>query len=314
MTGTSVRTARDRLKVALVVEKVAGAGDALVNGAVSGEHLRLLAPLADTPDAAELLALAVVQTPEEFMSTVRRFELVRDAHGVRERQRAARGVSFFDGEHGCVGMRAVLTPSDGAELRSRLQQIADDAWRAEHPDRAATAGGHGGPSLKQRLADALMTLSRGQAGSSSRPSIVVLVNAETLQADIAGTAAGSGPVDLSDVAGLVDRSDLYAAIRDTSGAIINFGRNRRYATALQRLAVIARDGGKCAFDGCDVSHERCEIHHVQEWEHGGCTDLVRLALLCPAHHPHLHSNRLRLIRDGTHWIVTQDPGEWHDTG
>ena len=44
VTGTSVRTARDRLKVALVVEKVAGAGDALVNGAVSGEHLRLLAP------------------------------------------------------------------------------------------------------------------------------------------------------------------------------------------------------------------------------------------------------------------------------
>ena len=315
VTGTSTRTARDRVKVAVVVEKVAGAGDALMSGEVSGEHLRALATLAATSDAAELLPLACVQTPEEFAATVRRFELVRHGLDVRERQQAARGVTFFDAEHGCVGLRAVLTPVEGAELRTRLQQIADDVWRAEHPDRADITAGHGGPSLKQRLADALMLLAHGEAGSSSRPSIVVVVNAETLDADIAGTAPGSGPVDLGDVAAMVDRSDLYTAVRDSSGAILNFGRTRRYATALQRLAVIVRDGAKCAYNGCDVSHERCDVHHVKEWEHGGPTDLAFLALLCPAHHPHLHSNQLRLIRDGTRWNVIPDPStQWDNTG
>ena len=77
---------------------------------------------------------------------MRRFELVRHGHDVRERQQAARGVTFFDAEHGCVGLRAVLTPVKGAELRTRLQQVADDVWRAEHPDRADITGGHGGPS------------------------------------------------------------------------------------------------------------------------------------------------------------------------
>ena len=116
---------------------------------------------------------------------------------------------------------------------------------------------------------------------------------------------------------------MYTATRDTAGAILNFGRTRRLATPLQRLAVIIRDGGRCAITGCHANHQRCDIHHIIEYEHGGPTNLNNLALLCPAHHAHLHTNQLHLQRkDGT-WTITSnhtthptDPQqtEWADTG
>ena len=327
-TGSSTRRAREQAKAAEVTEKVAGAAQALADGEVSSEHLAVLARIDDVHDAAELLTLAAVQSPETFDATVTRFVLDRDGAGLRERQQAARSVRFFAAEEGCVGVRGILTPVEGAELRGCLLRIADRAWRAQHPERAETLGAHGGPPLHARLADALMSLVRSEpgVGAGSRPTIIVTVNAETLHADIAGTGPGSGPVDLTDIAELAVRADIYTAVRDTSGAVLSFGRSRRLATLLQRLAVIIRDGGQCAITGCDVSHERCDVHHVIDYEHGGptnLTNLTNLALLCPAHHTHLHTNRLHLQRPNGTWTITTNhppphnqPGEteWADTG
>lgn len=335
-TGLSGRRAREQARAALVVENVAGAGEALARGEVSAEHLVMLGRVGDAEAAAALLPLAVVQSPEDFSFTVARFEFDRDGAGLRERQLAARSVRFFSAEEGCVGVRGVFTPLEGAELKARLTQIADGVWRREHPERAEVLGGHGGPPLHARLADALMLLVTGEGvevaggvarmagvGVGSRPSIVVTVNAESLAADVAGSGPGSGPVSLDDVARLAARADVYGAVRGAAGVVLSFGRSRRLASSLQRLAVIVRDGGRCAFDGCDLSHDRCHVHHVIEFEHGGATDLSNLALLCSAHHNHLHTNSLRLFRKGGRWVVnhTDDHSddhigdvEWADTG
>lgn len=143
-TGRSSRSARELVAAMVVAEKVEGAGDPLAGGNVSIEHLRALTPVADLVDAAGLVSFAVAQSPEEFASTVARIQLDRDAEGVRERQRATRSVRFFGADHGNVGMRAVLTPLEGAELRSLLMHRTDDAWRVAHPDRAETLGKHHG--------------------------------------------------------------------------------------------------------------------------------------------------------------------------
>ena len=119
-------------------------------------------------------------------------------------------------------MRAILTAIEGAELKTRLQQITDATWRAEHPERAETLGGHGGPPLHQRLADALMKLVHGNIGGTfGKPTVIVVVDAETLEANITGTGPVSGPVPLVDVADMSDRSDLYTAIRSTKNGILN---------------------------------------------------------------------------------------------
>ena len=150
----------------------------------------------------------------------------------------------------------------------------------------------------QRLADALIELVHGTTCQSGRPVVVVTVNAETLEAEI----IGAGPVALDAVLGFSEPADLYAAIRDCEGGILELGRSRRPASPLQRLAATIRDR-RSVIDGCDAAADRCHVHHVHPYENGGCTDLCNLCLLCSQHHHHVHANKLRLRRDGPRWVT-----------
>ncbi len=61
------------------------------------------------------------------------------------------------------------------------------------------------------------------------------------------------------------------------------GRTSRTATAAQRKALAARDGG-CVIPGCGVAAETCQAHHLTDWAQGSNTDLDNLVLLCWNHH------------------------------
>ena len=303
--GISSRAAREQARLAAELQRIPGALAALHSGKVSVEHLRSLEPVENSDDAAALLVLAVGDSPEDFRSRVERFLLDQDEDSARRRQAAARGVSFFNGRDGCVGIRAMLTQLEGAELKSRLAEIADAAWRRAHPERSERLGAHGDDTpYSQRLADALMELVRGQAGRSGRPAIVVTVDAETLAADIIGT----GPVPLNDVLGFSERADFYAAIRGIDGAILKFGRSRRLASPLQRLAATVRDR-TCIIKGCGAPAERCHVHHVVPFEDGGETDLDGLALLCSKHHAHTHEYGHRIVWLDGEWILIEAEAE-----
>jgi hypothetical protein len=58
---------------------------------------------------------------------------------------------------------------------------------------------------------------------------------------------------------------------------------QRCFTEAQRLALAVRDGG-CSFPGCDVPAQRCQAHHVIEYQDGGPTSLDNGTLLCGYHH------------------------------
>jgi Domain of unknown function (DUF222) len=309
-TRVSSRTALHRVEVAEVTTKIPGAASALQRGDVRAEHLVLLRPVADDisdVDAQDLLDLAASESVDAFRKTVTKFQLDNDPKSFRDRQKDQRLVSFFKADHGCTGVRIVLTPVEGEELRNRLHQIADATWRAEHPERAKTLGGHDAAPMSQRLADAFMQLLRGTAASSGKPTIVVTVDAQTLDAEISGT----GPVPLEDVVDLFDRAEFFAAIRDTKGEILKFGRSKRFASAMQKLALTVRDGG-CVWEGCNAHWSKTDVHHEIEYDHGGLTDIEWLARLCKAHHTHLHLNKLRLRRVNGQIIVEYDPNH-HNT-
>ncbi len=59
----------------------------------------------------------------------------------------------------------------------------------------------------------------------------------------------------------------------------------------------------CAMsEDCDVPFDRCEIHHVDPWKHGGRTDYDRLCPGCAEHH--------HLVHEGG-WTLTRNPdGTW----
>jgi hypothetical protein len=305
--GMSNAEAVKALTVSDIVARVPGAGDALADGSVSGEHMVHLKPIVDNNEAAELLALAPSKSPDEFRRAVQKYMIDRDAKGVVERQKKARSVKFFKADDGCVGMRVILPTLQGEQLKAAITNACDAAWRAAHPDRAETVGGHEDDTLEQRLADALVAVVNGTAvGGSARTALIVTMQAETLECNILGV----GPIPTRDALTLVDdpRTDVYAAIQATDGAIMKFGRSRRFASPLQKLALALRDGGFCAKAGCEQPWNRCDADHVDEWDSGGLTDIEDLRLLCRCGcHKHRHETGQDLSRqsDGT-WSVDDE--------
>ncbi len=282
----SAADARRADQVAQVCAGLDGAAAALAAGQVTAAHLALLQPLLGDPAAPDLLAVAMSEGPDDFARTVQRHQVVVDTSSREERQRRARTLQFSPTEDGGLRLRCVLTQLDGERLRAAVEARCDEAWRAAHPDRARVLGGHDAEPRDRRLADALVDLVCGRAGGSVRTAVVVVVDEPTMTAS---TVTGD-PVSLDAVGGLCGdaRTDLYAAVRDMNGAILRFGRSRRLASPLQRLALAVRDGGRCGWPGCESPWSRCDADHRIDWELGGLTDLENLQLLCGAHHAHRH--------------------------
>jgi hypothetical protein len=56
----------------------------------------------------------------------------------------------------------------------------------------------------------------------------------------------------------------------------------------------------CGVGDCDVPFDRCEIHHLDEWDaHHGETNLDRLIPACSRHHHLAHEGGWRLELDPT---------------
>jgi len=86
-----------------------------------------------------------------------------------------------------------------------------------------------------------------------------------------------------DVVGVVVRNGviLYAP------GELQLGRTTRLASKAQRRALRALYSG-CAIPGCSVRFDRCKLHHIVWWRHGGGTDLDNLVPLCARHHGNVH--------------------------
>jgi hypothetical protein len=305
--GMSAHEAANALTVSAVVARVPGADGALASGSVSGEHLRHLELVLDNSEATELLALAPSQSPDKFRRTVQEHLISRNAKDVSERQLKARSLTFFKTRDGSVGMRVILPSLDGEKLKASINTACDAAWQAAHPERAETVGGHEDDSREQRMADALVALTNGTAlGGQARTALIITMQAETLKC----TIAGAGPIPTQDALKVVDdpRTDIYAAIQATDGAIMKFGRSRRFASPLQKLALALRDGGFCTKPGCEQPWYRCDADHIIEVDKNGPTDIEYLRLLCRCGcHKHRHEAGQEHSRqpDGT-WTVDDE--------
>ncbi|HEY1488206.1 MAG TPA: hypothetical protein VGF84_19010, partial [Micromonosporaceae bacterium] len=72
------------------------------------------------------------------------------------------------------------------------------------------------------------------------------------------------------------------------------GRQKRIATADQRLICYARDRG-CTRPNCLVPGYRCEVHHSPDWGRGGRTDADKLHFGCCPDHGMATRGELRTV-------------------
>ena len=91
--------------------------------------------------------------------------------------------------------------------------------------------------------------------------------------------------------------------------MLNHGRNKRFATPDQKLALRVMHRS-CLFPGCDMPFDRCEQHHLVEYQHHGNTNLIDLGPVCCRHHHQLHAHnwQLRLDPDTRQLTITYPDG------
>jgi hypothetical protein len=116
-----------------------------------------------------------------------------------------------------------------------------------------------------------------------------------------GTGAGwfgdGSPIAPGSLRPLLCDATFVPVAVDGSGRVLNVGRSSRLETPAIRRALKAMYP-TCAHSGCRVAFDDCHIHHLDEWDHGGSTDIGRLAPVCSRHH--------HLIHDGG-WHIDIDP-------
>ena len=171
------------------------------------------------------------------------------------------------------------------------------------------------PSLDWIRAHALVDLmAAGVAagpGAPAVPSVSVLIDHETLlsglhSAGICEYSDGTA-LDVATARQLACEANIYPVVLGGAGQPLDVGHSRRLATAAQRLALGAVHA-TCAIEGCTVPFDRCEIHHVLPWEHGGPTDLANLVPLCSHDHHVVHRREsvLTIAADRTLTVTEVD--------
>ena len=150
---------------------------------------------------------------------------------------------------------------------------------------------------------ARVLLETGTLGTHRGLPVTVLVTMSLDQLEHAAggvaTTATGGTLPIADALHLARRAHPVLVVFDHHGRPLHLGRERRLASADQRLALIAADGG-CTRPGCDAPASRCAVHHVEDWAKGGRTDIDHLALACDACHAQ--------VNDGPFgWTTITDP-------
>jgi hypothetical protein len=282
------------------------------DGQLDGEHLRVIQRFfRDLPDHVppievekaerSLAGHAVNLRPDQLEKAAHRLALHLNPDGKFSDEDRARKRGFvWCGGQGIDGMSVGKLVAD-PELRAGI-----DAWMAKYAapgmcnpaDENPTVLGEPSDevaardlrSYAQRQHDAFKALVRATLGDpklgqhNGLPvTIIVSATLQDIQAHSGQAVTASGVVvPISDVIRMGAHSYHYLALFDgANGRPLWLGRDRRFATADQRIILHAKDRG-CTRPGCDAPGYHSVVHHAaQDWKNGGNTDIGDLTLACP---------------------------------
>jgi hypothetical protein len=107
-----------------------------------------------------------------------------------------------------------------------------------------------------------------------------------------------------------DEARVIAVLLTRTKAISRYSSVQRLFTEQQRLALLARDRG-CSFPGCDAPPGYTQVHHVEEFRHGGSTTVDNGTLVCGFHHRNFQAMGWQCVMVDAvpHWT----PPKWLDS-
>ena len=270
-----------------------------------------------------LLDVAAVATVEDWrkrlafeVKTIQR----EDGMARLDRQRrAARMRTWTDGD-GMWCFSGKVDPLTGVKIAARLDAALDAMFAEATPDTCPSD-----PVEKQHhlraLAFAALVEGTAPGARSGRPEFVVVIDADHPDGDGGPTVDWGLPVEIPSrvLADLVGDASVRPVIVRNGIVLhapgeLDLGRTTRLANAAQRRALRSLYT-TCAIPGCGVRFDRCKIHHVLWWRHGGSTDLDNLLPVCSHHHARIHGDGWQVGLGADRRLTIRLPdGSVHDTG
>ena len=358
--GCGPDLARTVIRVSRFCERHPLTGERLASGAIGFDRVDVLARAVDSrleghyaAHEAELLARAEAARDVKAVSDLARHWRARVAPEVAAEDCAAAfehrqlylrhdlfgGVSGsfnLDAVGGTIVANALDTPPDPTtgpiEARTAAQRRADalvdlaagttetatedglaDPETEPGPQRAPTqntptnAGRPTGRRTTSITLDALIDI----ATLENRPGL----DLDALRAEIGAGHSISQPI----IEQLICDATLRRVLIDGPSQILDVGTATPLIPTAVRRAIQIRDR-HCQFAGCDITWNRCDIHHIVPRSQHGPTNPDNLVLLCRRHHTQIHQGGWSLTRlsdgrivtippdsetaDGTHWALT----------
>ncbi len=344
--GVSMGAAREKVRVAHALAALPKTTEAFATGQLSYSKARAITRVATPGNESCLLSYAEYGSASQVERVVRLYrKQYQDANAKKlgynevivaadkpdaidpaeaERQGAAhrhdhRMLNTHWDEHGCLVIRARLTPEQGAvvlkAIDAAVESLKQDTGTESH-DKNVSAGTHqldSDSALRHagnRRADALVLmaeslLQNGHASSKTadRFQVVVHVDQQVLAKHIHTSLNGEPDCFIENQVALpVDTArrlscdcKLVAALCDGTEPLAIGRRGRGITPAIERALQI-RDG-HCQFPGCASKHH-LDAHHIIHWANGGETSLDNLMQVCHHHHKLLHEGgfNVRIIK------------------
>ncbi|MDQ3037670.1 MAG: HNH endonuclease [Myxococcota bacterium] len=298
--GLAPGAAREKIRVARALGKLAAIDEAFRAARLSYSKVRALTRVADASNEAALLDMALHATAahlEIICRGIRR--VVRDERGeiVEMHEEPERWLRERTTDDGMVRIEAQLHPDEAALVSNAIELARGLGGEGVSIDRA---------DALVRIADAFVAGARGGTQEQHRCGAERAQVVVHLQPDVLADASGALTATLDDGARVpaetfrrVSCDATLLGIRtDDSGNVVEIGARTRVVSGSRRRALQLRDRG-CRFPGC-TNHWWLDAHHLEHWAHGGATTMSNLVLLCPAHH--------RLVHEGGFSIVRSDAG------
>ncbi len=289
--------------------------DALDNAAITAGHVDALTRAtkgleADQRDslidiADGLVGVASHASVEQFQRRLgleRKRLLANDGIDRLEQQRRNTSLRTWVDDDGMWNVRGRFDPVTGVKLAAALDRAVETLFAEQVPQHCPSD-----PVLKQAFlrahAFARLIEGGGIGAKPGRPEFVVIIDADA--PDVVGPVGEfSIPVEVpaSVLATLAGTADVHTVVVRNGVVLhapgrLDLGRTTRLANRAQRRALRGLYS-TCAIPGCSTGYERCKLHHILWWRHGGRTDLDNLLPVC-AHH------RTKIHHDG--WVVELGP-------
>jgi hypothetical protein len=292
---------------AATLESTPAIAAALDRGAVTAGHVDAITRAGKTLDPAQrdellnrvdaLAAVAERASQAEFARRVRdeaRRLQAADGMDILERQRRTTSLRTFVDPEGMWNIKGRFDPLTGVQLDARIRESLEALFATSTPDTCPTDPGAKQDHLRA-LALADLVLTGGTGSKPGRPAYVVVVDAD---ADAPATTGPSVefsiPVEIPwrVLAELAGDADVHTVVVRNGVVLhapgnLHLGRSTRLANRAQRRALRGLYP-TCAIPGCTTHYDRCTLHHVIWWRHGGRTDLDNPLPLCSRHHHKIH--------------------------